>query len=232
MLALAAALAGCTSGASPRQTEMQKPAAVLLSPMNFNQRLPEAIEFGVPVVGEIVAATLGESGVAAVEAPLAEFHDTWLAAAEGVGTLYDDEGQLDPARYDTVARGVVLAYRQRGHRFDVLLIPYVTVRPGTVMGHSVKWDGVTRMLPFEFKNRDALHMDNRRGLKTPCTSLRVFAYDAAGTRLFERYGGLEVAVKWIERDYKFRHEHRDDLFEDTKSLREGVEIALAPLLSD
>jgi hypothetical protein len=160
----------------------------------------------------------------------ADFRNAWLTAAKSVGSLYGPDGRFDPARYDAVARSLVQVYRGRGEQFEILLIPYLIYRDGAVVGQSVQWDGVARHLPFEYANRDVTHMESRRGLKAACISLRVVAYDADGNRLFETYGGLEVAVRMKLAEGRWTWTERGDLFRDRDDLEEGTRVALKPLL--
>ena len=225
-------LSNLACATKPPEPPLPHISSVLVAPMNFNQDLPEKLDAGAPVVHELLSGLIYQRDIRVSSVPFEEFHDIWIAEAKAVGTLYDAEGNLDPARYDEAVRSLVAAYRKRGAEFDVLLIPYLAVRPGSVVGQSVKWDGTTQRLPLEYRNRDRAHLEARRGLQVGCTSLHVLAYDAEGKRLFERYGGLEVMQRMQIDENGWRWASRDDLFRKRTDLEEGVAIALEPLLEN
>jgi hypothetical protein len=225
-------LGGCAS--QPDAAPIPKPRVVLLAPTRFDPRLEQRLEPGVAIVDELLGNVLWADDVEVHRARGHAFRDTWLAAEQGAAVLRvsSDGAALD--RHDGTVRALVQSLQAEGERFDALVIPYLTVRPGVVTGHSVHWDGVTRRLPLEYRHRDSMFLVARRGLQAPCTSLRVIAYDARGNRLFERLGGLEVAKRMrIEDDGRRRSwSERSDLFQDPQVLRDGVQIALRPLLRE
>lgn len=207
-------------------------SAVLLAPVSFNQNLPAPLEKGAPIVQEIVAGVLWEWDIRVSAPPADEFQGTWKNEGQSVGSLYGADGKLDPARFDAAVNALIAAYRARGVQFDALVIPYLAVRSGAITGQSVGWDGTSRQLPLERSNRDVTHMVARRGLHARCTSVLVLVYDAQGKRLFERYGGLEVAQRMQMAEGHWRWTDRGDLFRNRKDLEEGVRFALQPLIED
>jgi len=233
LLALAlvgAGLVGCAS--QPDAAPIPKPRVVLLAPTSFDPRLEPRLGPGVAIVDELLGHALWAGDVEVHTGRGPAFRDAWLLAARASAALGVSEGGIAPDRHDGTVRALVQALQAEGERFDALVIPYLTVRPGVVNGQSVSWDGVTRRLPLEYRNRDSMFLVVRRGIQAPCTSLRVIAYDARGNRLFERLGGLEVANRMrIEDDGRRRSwSERSDLFRDPQALRDGVQVALAPLL--
>ena len=61
-------------------------------------------------------------------------------------------------------------------------------------------------------------------------SLWVRVYSAAGEKLFESYGGLEPIQRMRVVDWKFHMEVRDDILEDSETLRDGIAVAFDPYL--
>jgi hypothetical protein len=223
------ALGACASAPDP---EVVLPRAVLLAPTRFDPRLADRLEPGAHRLDELIGRLLWERDVRVSAPPQPDFRVLWKAAAEGVALEPDAPVDLEDVRYDAAVVALTHALHARGVSFDALLLPYLTVRPGAVQGHAVMWDGVTRRLPFSQRKPAADFLLSRRGIQAPCTSLRVIAYDARGERLFERLGGLEVARQvTLTRDGSGRSwSDREDLFQDPRALRDGVEVALGPLL--
>lgn len=216
----------------PAEQPLPRISAVLLAPVSFNQHLPAPLEKGAPIIHEIVAGVLWEWDIRVSSPPADEFQGTWKNEGQSVGSLYRADGKLDPARFDAAVKALIAAYRARGVQFDALVIPYLAVRSGAITGQSVGWDGTSRQLPLERSNRDVTHMVARRGLQARCTSVLVLVYDAQGERLFERYGGLEVAQRMQMAEGQWRWTDRGDLFRNRKDIEEGVRFALQPLIED
>jgi len=226
------ALACAVTPEEPAPAIAEMPHTVLLAPLSFNQRIPERLEPGVEMLTREILAQLEQQQIRVSAPAFQEFHDAWLLGGRDVDSLFDEKGEFVPARFDEVARNLVAAWRERGEDFDVLLMPYLGFRAGTVVGQSVQWDGVARRLPLEFEHGDVQHLDARRRFQAPCTSLRVLAFGRDGARLFERYGGLEVSARVRIESGRWRWEPRDDLFQNRGDLEEGARIALHPLLGD
>jgi hypothetical protein len=216
---------------TPEPAGLALPRAVLLAPTRFDPRLAGELEPGARTLDDVIGRMLWERDVQVNAPSRSEFLAMWDAASQGVALAQGAAPDGDGARYDAAVLALADALRARGSNFDALVFPHLTLRPGAVNGHAVMWDGVARRLPFA-RHRDAANLLVRRGVQAPCTSLRVIAYDARGERLFERVGGLEVAKQVIlARDGSGGSwSDRDDLFQDPRALRDGVEVALGPLL--
>ena len=225
---LVAFVAGCAT--SPAALPIPKPRAVLLAPTTVDTMMPSELRSGAPIVQQMIGQLLWEQDMQVNAPPLPEFYELWRKAAEPTGAqpaLVSGGGVSDVA-----VRTLLDGLRARGENFDALVVPYLTVRPGTVTGQTVMWDGVARRLPLSYKNRDAAFLVARRGIYASCTSLGVVAYGPHGERLFERIGGLEVAKRmWVSDDgHRRGWNDREDLFQDQSALRSGVKEALYPLL--
>lgn len=221
--------AGLLACATSPQLPGRQPKAVLLAPTSIDFLLAEDLRPGAPIVHELIGRLLGEQEVRVNAPALPEFYTLWRDAA--LAGAASDTGRTDAAAHDVAVQALLDSLRARGENFDALLVPYLTVRPGSVTGPFVTWDGVARRLPLFDKHRGAAFRA-RRPIYTSCTSLGVVAYGAHGERLFERIGGLEVAKRmWVSDDgRRGGWNDREDLFQDAKALRNGVEEALQPLL--
>ena len=232
LLALAAlALVSVACANAPEKPPLPRVSSVLLAPVSFNQNLPAPLEPGLDVVRDELAVQLEARGVTVETPSLAEFHDLWLSSGREVGTLYDANGRLDRGRFDAAVRAFVGSWREHGKPFDVLLLGYFHVQGVTIYAGTASWDGVERRVRVDKQDApmDLKHLWPNR-METPCVSLRLIAYAADGTRLFEQRGGLEVVNEFRVKDLDVRH--RTDLFEDRAAVQEGVAIALRPLFPD
>lgn len=215
----------------PPEPPLPHISSVLLAPMSFNQNLPAPLETGVDVIREELAVQLEARGLSVATPSLAEFHDAWLAAAKEIGTLYDEKGRLDQARFDAAVSAFLASWRAKGEPFDVLLLSYFHVQGVKIYAGSASWDGVERRVRIDKEGATA---EQRRWwpnrTPTACVSLRLVGYAADGRRLFEQRGGLEVVDEYRVEDFDVRH--RTDLFADRALVQEGVAIALDSLFPD
>lgn len=223
-LLVALGFLGCIGTAPARP-----PETVLLAPPNFNRSLPRIFEAGPAVLRDEMRAVLETRGVHVIAPDPIEILEVWESATSDVGTLLDAEGAFDPELLDTAARALLEAYRSRGQRFDALLLAYLEMRTVTINGSSVSWDGVKRRVRVDRSKAGKALWKWPNHEQAACLSLRVLAYAAEG-RLFEQHGGLEVVHEYRSRD--LAEIVRSDLFLDRAALREGVEIALAPLFPE
>jgi len=225
---LVAFLAGCAT--SPTALPIPKPQSVLLAPTTVDTMLPSELRSGAPIVHQMIGQLLWEQDMRVNAPPLPQFDELWREAGDAMGA--QPALVTGGAVSDVAVRALLDGLRAHGENFDALLVPYLTIRPGTVTGESVMWDGVARRLPLSYKNRDVAYLVARRGVYASCTSLGVVAYGPHGERLFERIGGLEVAKRmWVSDDgHRRGWNDREDLFQDQAALRSGVKEALYPLL--
>ena len=224
LVAVGAAGVGCANDSGPA------PKRVLLSPVAFDQSLAGLPENGPAVVRAEMVSVLEQSGLEVfVPAPV-EFANLWTSATEDLGRVRDARGRIDLDRLDAASRQLVEDYRARSGGVDVLLLAYLEVEPVQIRAWAASWDGVERLVPIDRhggRRRSGLWPNDR---DAPCLSLRVVAYAADGVRLFDARGGLEVLSEY--RTASLEEQRRRDLFEDRAAVREGVAIALAPLLED
>jgi hypothetical protein len=227
---LASALLGLGCAGTP-ELVLPPVHAVLVAPLGLDQAR-HAVEPGAEVLDELISRVLWERDLRVHAPPADELREDWeqarraSAPAPGRGAPADDEA------VDAAAGALVASWRARGTEFDVLLIPYLRKRQGVVVGQSVQWDGAVRRLPLEYEYREKVHVESRRGLEVPCTSLRVLAFGSDGRRLFELYGGLEVTLRMKLAEGRMSWTERGDLFRNREDLEDGVRIALRPLLED
>jgi hypothetical protein len=131
----------------------------------------------------------------------------------------------------------VLARRLRDDRdYQVLIVPYLLFRTAKVHLRSAKWDGVARQLEVDGSSTDGAVQLDTMTMQAP--SLALFAFSSTGEKLFVGVGGLDLAHRlYFGADLSTPHYVRarklllrDDLFANASLLREGVSIALDPLI--
>jgi hypothetical protein len=221
---IALAALACASATRPA------PQRVLLAPVAFDQRLDPQLAAGAPVVREEMKTALAARGVQVVAPDPAEFAEVWVDATQDLGRMRDAQGRLDRALLGAASRALAHGYRARGEELDAVLLSFFEVTPIQVRGWAASWDGVERSIQADRKIQQRYSGLWPNDRDAPCLSLRVVAYAADGTRLFDRRGGLEVLSEF--RPEGLEELPRQDLFEHRADLQEGVEIALAPLLGD
>jgi hypothetical protein len=127
----------------------------------------------------------------------------------------------------------LLALRLReGRDHDLVIVPYLRFKLAENCTEHVHWDGVER--PVE-RVGAGLAPDGPvaiRHVEMRAVSLEIYALTRDGVKAYEGDGGLEVVdrLRATRDDDLVVAEPRDGLFENAAWLREGVAVALSPLI--
>lgn len=233
-IAVVAALALLAEGcATSPQNRLYRPAGadlqrVLLLPLNVVIAMPGELTSGAKRVDQALHGYLAERGKSIETLGLAEARKAWLASAmecKAVGR--------GCRGFDGAAR--VLARHLRENReYELLIVPYLLLRPARMRLNNVAWDGVERRIERIGESNDGGFELDSGSIEAP--SLAVFAFSSDGDKLFQGVGGLDLAHRLVfppkrgSQALRWTFELRDDLFSDPALLREGVAVALDPLL--
>lgn len=115
--------------------------------------------------------------------------------------------------------------------FDALVVPSLVYREAKLSRRSIKWDGVIRRLGKQ-EDESRRVPESFRGVVS-AVSLHVMVFSAGGELIFENYGGVDLAHELTPvRDELggLRADLRDDVLEEHRFIREGVELAFEPYL--
>ena len=230
-LGLALACAG--SGAGPQRLPGRD--RVIVAPVNLAVKLPTELEGAVePVRAEIIAYLQGRDARVAEVWP-ADAWDLWreamlaTAAERGAAELH-----LDAA----VER--FLADLSQHAEFGAFVLPTLVYRQARVWGQTARWDGVRRRISV----RARFSADSRlptveptgigeaeiKGARVPGVSLQVLIFAPDGERVYEGWGGIDLAhavqVTGSRATGHGRPVPRIDPFREPEHVREGVRIAL------
>lgn len=169
-----------------------------------------------------------------------------MGEARGLWSEVSAEGtEAASANGEKVVRYVQRLRETRA--FDVLVVPSLAFReaPIRLSAQEAVWDGVVRKLSMKGAAHSAgvFHGDMKIRGKAQGVSLHVVAYDAAGARVFDGYGGLDLIHEWeLGTEYQTdRNMHRYAVpvadirlmrkrLGDEANLREGVALAFDPYL--
>jgi len=209
-----------------RSEEGTEAPRVLLAPMNFNQQVPEFLEYGMPVLAEEIEVQLQKRGARVLRPTFTEFHDLWRASAKGVGSLYDSDDQVSEKRVQSAMTALVASLNDVVV-FDAAVFPYLMLRIAELHGQAGVWDGSREKLRVVGRPDD-LYLENQ-GLETQATSLRVLVISRDGRVLLDEIRGLELVYQILMKDGRWRWEQRNDLFEDRGDLRKEIRRVLRPL---
>jgi hypothetical protein len=204
-----------------------------LLPLNLVIALPSELESPVERVSDQIEAYLKERGKGVLTLGMYDSRQRWVAAvsqAKQAGPKSD---------FETAAKILVESLRER-QAFDALVMPSLVYRNASMQGgsRSAVWDGVKRQLKVigeKHMHTDIYLMNSFHG-KISAVSLHLLVYDAQGQRVFERFGGLDLAHEADVSGSDFgtgsgwQLRVRPDALEDAAALREGVRIAFTPYL--
>jgi len=206
---------------------------VLILPLNTTAIMsPELEHLRAPVWAEI-ETYLRSEGKQLRTASFRDARRLWLSSIKQARA--GEKGAR--AGFDDAAR--ILASKLAKHaEFDTLIIPSLFIREAPVAGNTAGWDGVERALEFEQNGSEARRLPVYSSFVgvAPAASLHAVVLDAAGNKLQDSVGGLELLVR--VRAMKLappsnRGPHLEFApytgpYASPTNLREGIAGALAP----
>jgi hypothetical protein len=199
----------------------------LVLPLNVMAAMPEEFRGREELVEAALHDYLRDQGRRVETISYADARRAWNASAR------DCERQQAQGcvGFEGAARLLALALRE-GSDHELLIVPYLRFRLAENCTEHVHWDGVER--PVE-RTGAGLSPDGPvaiRHIEMRAVSLEIVALTRDGEKAFEGDGGLEVVdrLRATGGDEVIVAEPRDDLFENPGWLREGVAVALDPLV--
>lgn len=190
--------------------------------------MPSGLNDGAERVEEALHDYLARRGKAIEAIGYVDARDAWLASVK------ECRSQAEPGcnGFDGAMR--VLARRLRLDReFDVLIVPYLLLQPAKVHLRTASWDGVERELEIVGMS-PGISLDS---VTMNAPSLAVFVFSSDGEKLYRGVGGLDLAHylhvvpnRHSASTFSMAFELLDDVFTDPEPLREGIAIAMDPLL--
>jgi hypothetical protein len=244
-LLVTCSLLGCAGG-SPYLVEdpptLQELRTLLVLPVNFDSTAaqqhitPALFNRGVRQLSKLVADYVESARHGTKPLGRKEVEPAWRSAVEEVGGITDASGRtLLEGPYEAARVGLVRSLLAR-HGGDGVLMTGLFVREGRYNGQHLRWDGALRKVRLKQSNNQA-YISNVSGGDL-ATSVRIAVYDGRGRKVFEQYGGLEPI-----REYRYvgggvmeystgsmTSRNRTGLFQDEALLRDGVRIAMTPLI--
>ncbi|MBS0579169.1 MAG: hypothetical protein JSR36_07895 [Proteobacteria bacterium] len=156
-----------------------------------------------------------------------EFGRRWEAERAASGGYYDPlTGRPDKAKIDA-ARARVLQGLPEGSRPDAVVVARVVTRAVPYSAGTAEWDGVTQPVETTGRSPSLFDAERNRGGHLSANSLVLAIVDAAGVKLFDGVGGIELTE--LVEDGRPVPLSANRLFAEPAWDRRAVEIALAPL---
>jgi len=204
---------------------------LLVFPLNVVVPMPTGLESGAASVSEALSGWLTKQHFSVESYPGPEARTAWASAAQEL------REELGAAAMSFEGAARVLARTLHHDRaFDALVLPWLALRAARLKEASASWDGVKRKVGFFAlgKSKRASWVIDRLDLWVKAPSLEVLGVSAQGEKLFEGVGGLDL-VDEAELDLsaskiRFDMVPKEKIFDDLPHLREGIALALAPLL--
>lgn len=228
-----ALLTACSSPGGNRVSGDTRFERAFLFPLNVVVAMPGELEPGAERVDAALGSYLAERGRSFETLPFSDARVAWLASVKACMAAASSgckgfEG----------AAGVLTQRLRSAREFDVLILPYLLMRPVRVSGSRARWDGVERMLETgveHMRGGDVWLLNNIA--QAQGSSLALFVFSADGRKIFEGVGGLDLPYRIeIPREQPTADELRyrfvpvPDLFDEPQHLREGIAIAFDPLI--
>lgn len=220
-------LGGCaplnTHEAPARSASRAKRVAVLV-PNLFVSAPPELSAATDRALGQITRYLAAQGRERQVIEAL-EGRSLWLASTA-------EAEQSDSESRDFYGAMKIFARKLGAARaFDALVVPSLVYREGQLANRVVKWDGVVRRLPAVGEESKPVPLSFEGSV--PVVSLHLMVFGADGERIFEGYGGVDLAHSLSldpSDEGQLRADLRDPMLGERSFLREGVEVAFDPYL--
>lgn len=230
--ALLVAVAGIAFGCAASRNHLYRRSGAeferaLVLPLNLVVAMPEEVADAARRVDAVLLGYLAERGKAVETIGFVEASTAWRESEAECRS----QGEKRCDRFAGVAR--VLAQRlRRDHDYQTLIIPYLYLRSARNNASVAAWDGVKR--PVE-KSGQGFGPDGPLRLvrgQVRAASLKVFAFSGDGEKVFEGVGGLDLVdrIDGYSEYEPYTIEVRENALADSASVREGVELALDPLV--
>ena len=218
----------CPAASVNRVYEKQSASfhSALVLPLNVMAAMPGELHAGSDRVEVALDDYLREHGRRVETIGYREARQAWRASVDDCRRESKDCDDFEkPAR--------LLAVRlSQGREHDLVIVPYLRFKLAENCTEHVHWDGVQR--PVE-RTGAGLAPEGPiaiRHVEMRAVSLVVYAFTPDGAKAFYGDGGLEVVdrLRATDDDDVVVAEPRSDLFQNPEWLREGVAVALSPLI--
>jgi hypothetical protein len=204
---------------------------IALLPLNVVVTLPSEVESGVDTVSRELRLFLEAHGFAVDPLELAEAREAWLRSALALKAEVGPDGMSFEGAARTLARQL-----RETRRFDALIVPWIAMRPARMQGGTASWDGIKRkvhVVASDGKRRSSWALGRLRAVVT-APSLQVVAFSPDGEKLDEGVGGLDLVhdadLDVTAATIHFEMTPRPAIFQDPETVRQGIAIALGPVL--
>ncbi|MDJ0851822.1 MAG: hypothetical protein QNK04_25875 [Myxococcota bacterium] len=246
LLPALASVAGCLLACASEPTGPSRAVLMgnenrvfMILPLNVAAAMPQELNGLSPVIWKQLELYLRRQGKELKTISRTAARNLWIRSIRTARAA--DRG----AGYDDAAR--LLALELAKHTdFDVLVTPSLFLREARISNRTARWDGVVRDLEFDIEGLEARTLASSTPLEgvAPAASLHVAVFDAAGEKLHEAQGGLDVLVRVVVRvdrrdpgavtalapEPHFEFVTRTDVFTDKTHLREGFDAAFISFL--
>lgn len=160
------------------------------------------------------------------------FKSAWRGAVRKHGAPYNDQtGQMNQRALQGILYDVLASVLESGEA-DAVLFTDLIEREVLFQGRSqrqAKWDGVARP-PKIRAGGSQLSADFNWRQKVSAASALLVLYDINGQFIFKGAGGLELTREIDPRSGNGRFVRRKELFKNGQRIKQGVTIALHPLV--
>ena len=216
---------------APGHEAAPAPTRLLVLPFNVHTSLPDSLLDAAETTDDILHELLREAGHDVERLKLSHSQRAWRKAVNSIGGL-------DPANPETVREGIrtatsIMARDLAEERsFDAVVVPVLLVREAATAQRIGRWDHTRQPVRFTQNGREVYQVEDMmmRG-RTRAISIRLSAFDPAGTRVFERTQGLELLDEAIVEGRYYRILPRTDLCTDLEWVRSRTRLAFSPWLA-
>lgn len=208
---------------SDNYVAITKAQKILIVPVknNFTKN-----SLGIAETGQALESQLVAEGWNASTMDRKLFEEMMSQSTIAVGGIYSPvTGRVDEVKYKALL-SVFIEMAHKREAVDIVIFPYISPRSAKLHGGTASWDGVVRRKVTTGANTHKMSWSGTE----KSLSLQLNTYTSAGDFLFTSFGGLTLPFVTRLTFSQPKSSLRDDMFDNTKDIAEGVDIALEPIL--
>lgn len=211
--------------------DADKPRHFLVLPINLTL-IKAPPEFS-PVLDDIFGAIAGYIRDRGDTLETFSRKDATAQWAESIKEVKESEALED--NFESAMR-VYVRRLAEARSFDAVIVPSIIYRITKTRDRTVKWDDVFRKIKVINLSDEAKNKGLARALSMDISgvSLHVYVFDRNGDRIFQKYGGLDLAhdvdMSGAEFTMNPRLSLKKNLLKESDHLAEGIGVAFDPYL--
>ena len=167
---------------------------------------------------------MNDHGIAAEPGKLVG--EVWQEEKEKIGGIYSSsDGRIDKKKLTICMRNTISRVCS-ALPVDAVVFPGIIMRPASLNGSVLYWDGATENIEVEQHVWDRTNFSG----ESLAISLEILIIDKNNRLLLRNVAGIEHPLKYVNTDTKVKWERRKDVLTDKAKTGHAIAVGLHPLI--